>query len=206
MLPRIFDLFVQGERRVDRAAGGVGIGLTLVKKLVVLHGGTVDAFSPGPGKGSEFVVRLPALEVRSAAAELPSEEIAIQDRKRPLRILVVDDNADAADGMAMILEMEGDRVRVAYDGQGALKVAADFRPEIVLLDLGMPGLDGYEVARRLQQDPATRDAVLIAMTGWGQAQDRNRSAQAGFHHHVVKPVEPANVEALLDEIRSRFEA
>jgi PAS domain S-box-containing protein len=205
MLPRIFDLFVQGERRVDRAAGGVGIGLTLVKKLVQLHGGTVNAFSPGLEMGSEFVVRLPAMEALAPAPGPRSEGTSVPGEKRPLRILVVDDNADAADGMAMIFEMGGDLVRVAYDGQAALAVAGEFRPEVVLLDIGMPGLDGYEVARRLRRDPETRDAILIAMTGWGQPHDRLRSAQAGFHRHIVKPVEPAEVERHLDEIRSRLE-
>ena len=115
----------------------------------------------------------------------------------------MDDNSDAADGMAMIFEMGGDHVRVAYDGQTALAVAAEFRPEVVLLDIGLPDLDGYEVASRLRGAPETRDAVLIAMTGWGQPQDRRRSAQAGFHRHIVKPVEPDDLEKHLDEVRSR---
>ena len=205
MLPRIFDLFVQAERRVDRAAGGVGVGLTLVKKLVELHGGTVDAFSPGLDLGSEFVVHLPAIEPLAPAPAPPSERTPVPGDKRLLRILVVDDNADAADGMAMIFEMNGDHVRVAYDGEAALEVARHFRPEVVLLDLGMPGLDGYEVARRLRKAPETRDAILIAMTGWGQPQDKRNSARAGFHRHVVKPVEPDELERQIDEIRSRFE-
>jgi PAS domain S-box-containing protein len=205
MLPRIFDLFVQAERRLDRAAGGVGIGLTLVKKVVDLHGGTVDAFSAGHGMGSEFVVRLPALDVPAPRPEPRSESVSVPVEKRVLRILVVDDNSDAADGLAMIFEMGGDNVRVAYDGQTALEVAAEFRPEVVLLDIGMPGLDGYDVASRLRGAPETRDAVLIAMTGWGQPQDKRRSARAGFHRHFVKPIEPDDLEKYLDEIRSRAE-
>ena len=204
MLPRIFDLFVQAHRQVDRASGGVGIGLTLVKKLVELHGGTVDAFSAGPGSGSEFVVRLPAMEVGSSAAAQTSESMLVPRERRPLRILIVDDNADAADGLAMILEMEGDQVRVAYNGEAALEAAAEFRPEAVVLDIGMPGIDGYEVARRLKESPETRDALLIAMTGWGQPRDRRRSARAGFDLHVVKPVEPIELERLLDEYRERL--
>ncbi len=205
MLPRIFELFVQAERRVDRAAGGLGVGLTLVKKIVQLHGGTVDAFSPGLELGSEFVVRLPSMEALPAAPAPRSERTSIPGEKRFLRILVVDDNADAADGMAMIFEMGGDSVRVAYDGESALEVAHLFRPEVVLLDIGMPGLDGYEVASRLRKAPETRGAVLIAMTGWGQPQDKRNSARAGFHRHVVKPVEPDDLERQIDEIRSRFE-
>ena len=117
----------------------------------------------------------------------------------------MDDNSDAADGLAMIFEMGGDQVRVAYDGQTVLAIAAEFRPEVVLLDIGMPGLDGYEVASRLRETPETRDAVLIAMTGWGQPQDKRRSARAGFHRHFVKPIEPDDLEKYLDEIRSRAE-
>jgi PAS domain S-box-containing protein len=203
MLPRIFDLFVQAERRLDRAAGGVGIGLTLVRKVVELHGGTVDALSAGPGMGSEFVVRLPAMDVPAPRPAPRSESASASGEKRLLRILVVDDNSDAADGLAMIFEMGGDDVRVAYDGETALAIAAQFRPEVVLLDIGMPGMDGYEVAGRLRRAPETRDAVLIAMTGWGQPQDKRRSAQAGFNRHIVKPVEPTDLEKHLDEIRSR---
>jgi PAS domain S-box-containing protein len=205
MLPRIFDLFVQAERRLDRAAGGVGVGLTLVKKLVQLHGGTVDAFSPGNDLGSEFIVRLPAMETLPPLLAPRSESGPVPGEKRLLRILIVDDNADAADGVAMIFEMGGDHVRVAYDGETALEVARQFHPEVVMLDLGMPGLDGYEVASRLRKAPETLDAILIAMTGWGQPQDRRNSARAGFHRHVVKPVEPDDLERQIDEIRSRFE-
>ncbi len=204
MLPRIFDLFVQAERRMDRAAGGMGIGLTLARKLVQAHGGTIDAFSAGVGMGSEFVVRLPAMEAASPAPAPWPETAPIPVKERLLRILVVDDNADAADGLALILEMSGDQVRVAYDGEAALEVAGQFRPDVVLLDIGMPGLDGCEVARRLRQAPETGEAFLIAMTGWGQPQDKRRSAQAGFHLHLVKPVEPADLERSIDEIRSRL--
>ena len=204
MLPRIFDLFVQAHRQMDHASGGVGIGLTLVKKLVELHGGTVDAFSAGPGSGSEFVVRLPAMEMAAPVAVARSEDLRSPGERRTLRVLIVDDNADAADGLAMILEMGGDEVRVAYDGEAALEVAGELRPEAVVLDIGMPGMDGYEVARRLKEAPETRDALLIAMTGWGQPQDRRRSALAGFDIHVVKPVEPAELERHLDEYRDRL--
>jgi CheY-like chemotaxis protein len=148
-------------------------------------------------------VRLPAMDVPAPRPAPRSESASASGEKRLLRILVVDDNSDAADGLAMIFEMGGDDVRVAYDGETALAIAAQFRPEVVLLDIGMPGMDGYEVAGRLRRAPETRDAVLIAMTGWGQPQDKRRSAQAGFNRHIVKPVEPTDLEKHLDEIRSR---
>lgn len=197
MVPRIFDLFVQAERRTERSAGGVGIGLSLVKKLVELHGGRVDALSAGPGRGSEFVVRLPALAPgqtvqRSGIAASPKPP-----RARALRVLLVDDNADSADGLAMLLELEGHEVRVAYDGASALETARTFRPHVALLDIGMPIMDGYELARRLHAAPETKETFLVAMTGWGQEEDQLRVRKAGFSRHLVKPFDPAAVERLL---------
>jgi PAS domain S-box-containing protein len=195
MLPRVFELFVQAERRMDRAVGGVGIGLSLVKKLVELHGGSVQAFSAGLGRGTELVVRLPAAKTPGAAERADAEG-------RPadmfgLRILVVDDNINAADSLATLLELSGHEVRVAYEGEAALLVAEAFKPQVVLLDIGMPGMDGYEVGRALRQKPQTRSALLVAITGWGAPEDLRRSKEAGFDHHLVKPVEPSALQRLL---------
>jgi PAS domain S-box-containing protein len=192
VLPEVFGLFVQVERRLDRARGGLGIGLSLVKSLVEMHGGSVTAHSEGPGRGSEFVVRLPALDaVPDGGVWLPRG-----DHSRPgggipgRRILVVDDNVNAADSLGRLLSrFWGQEVRVAYDGPAALEVARSFRPEVVLLDIGLPGMDGCEVARRLRGEQGLADALLVAVTGWGQESDREMSRAAGFDHHLVKPVE-----------------
>jgi PAS domain S-box-containing protein len=189
VLPRVFDLFAQAERTLDRAQGGLGIGLTLVKSLVEQHGGRVEAFSEGPGHGSEFVVRLPLpkdpLPVAPSSVARPPTAA-----KTAGRILVVDDNADAADTLAMLLTVRGYDVRVARDGPAALGAARDFRPELVLLDIGLPGMDGYAVARQLRAGHATSPLRLVALTGYGREEDRRRSAEAGFDHHLVKPVAP----------------
>jgi signal transduction histidine kinase len=192
MLPRIFDMFQQGDR--PQAAGrmieGLGIGLTLVRNLVALHGGTVEARSAGLGKGSEFVIRLPlttAPAARPAAAPGPE--------RRPRRVLVVDDNKDAATSLAAVLRHEGHDVRLAYDGPEALAAAASDKPQVVLLDIGMPGMDGYEVARRLRKSPEFDTTPIIALTGFGSAEDHRLSREAGFVQHLTKPVDP---EALLD--------
>jgi CheY-like chemotaxis protein len=196
LLPTIFDLFVQAERRLDRSQGGVGIGLTLVKRLAELHGGSVAAHSPGLGQGSEFVVRLPATADRGGEGERASgrREGNAWPRRR---VLVVDDNQAAADSFALLLRLAGQDVRVAYDGPQALAQAGGFRPALVFLDIGMPGMDGYEVARRLRGERELRGVVLVALTGWGQEEDRRRSAEAGFDHHLVKPVEPKALDGLL---------
>jgi PAS domain S-box-containing protein len=201
LLPGIFDLFFRADRRLDRSAAGVGVGLTLVKKLVELHGGTVEALSPGRGKGSEFVVRLPRAGIPRAEEPLAEDESPSADQ-RALRVLVVDDNVDAADGLAMLLRLNGEQVRVAYDGPTALMIAREFRPQVALLDIGMPHMDGYQVARRLRQEPATRQALLVALTGWGQLEDLRKTKEAGFDHHLVKPTEPARVEKLLADLKA----
>ncbi len=197
LLPRIFDLFVQAHRRLDRSTGGVGVGLALVKSLVEFHGGSVSAFSAGPGKGSEFIVRLPAVEKASRLVGTAQDSGPKPAGRPALRVLIADDNADQADGLALLLQMEGDDVRISYDGPGVLEAARSFRPHVVLLDIGMPGLDGYQVARRLRKSPETRRALLVAMTGWGQEEDVRRSLEAGFDHHLTKPFEPALMEKLL---------
>ncbi len=196
MLPRVFDLFVQAERRLDRAQGGVGIGLSLVRQLVGLHGGTIEAESRGLGQGSEFIVRLPALADDRGGREgqqRPSAPAALP----PHRVLVVDDNVDAADSLAVLLRLAGQDVRVAYEGAQALALAQEFCPQAVFLDIGMPGMDGYEVCRRLRQQPGSAAALLVALTGWGQDEDRRRACEAGFDHHAVKPIEPEALRQLL---------
>ena len=197
LLPRVFDLFTQADRSLDRSQGGLGIGLSLVQKLVELHGGTVTAQSAGLGQGSEFIVRLPALS-------LVSESIAPIKTAKPQahtsRVLVVDDNKDAADMLVMMLQMFGHEVQAAYDGQTALETAVEYQPTFVLLDIGLPDMNGYEVARRLRQQPETKRVLLIAMTGYGQDSDRQQSQEAGFDYHLVKPVEPQKLQDLLETL------
>ena len=193
-LPHIFDLFVQGDQTLDRSQGGLGIGLTLVKHLVELHGGRVSACSAGPGKGTEVSVWLPAQPTMQSTAmpqPAPSRKAA---NGRPARILVVDDLAASAETLMTLLEMEGFDVRTANEGEAALKVASVFLPDAVLLDIGLPGMNGFEVANRLRSLPCCQESLLIALTGYGEAESRTRSAQAGFDFHMVKP---ADVQLLL---------
>lgn len=195
MLPRLFTVFTQLNADASRAEGGLGVGLSLVRGLVTLHGGTVVAHSDGPGKGSEFIVRLPlkvATDARSAGA--PSEEHAVGDG---LKILVVDDNRDAADTCAMLLEASGHLVQTAYTGRAALELAESFAPHAVLLDIGLPDVSGYTLAQRLRAAPWAQDITLVAVTGWGQEEDRKRALDAGFDHHLVKPIAPEALDALL---------
>jgi CheY-like chemotaxis protein len=188
VLPRVFDLFAQDERTLDRAQGGLGIGLTLVKKLVELHGGLVTAHSEGPGRGSEFVVRLPAAMRQTPATAAVAAPVA-EASPSGCRVLVVDDNADAAESLALLLRIQGHDVRTASDGPAALEAAEIFRPEVVLLDLGLPKMSGYEVARLLRQQPESEGIRLLALTGYGQEDDHRRSREAGFDAHLVKPVD-----------------
>jgi PAS domain S-box-containing protein len=193
LLPRIFDLFVQADRSPDRAKGGLGIGLTLVKRLVELHGGTVEASSPGPGRGSTFTVRLPRV-----APELRSESGVQSDpATSQLRILLVDDNADSRTMCALMLEAEGHEVFQSADGKAAVEMFRRVRPQVAVIDIGLPGMDGYDVARHLRSEPLGRDVTLIALTGYGFPEDRARSRAAGFDSHLVKPVEP-------DELRRQL--
>jgi PAS domain S-box-containing protein len=194
LLPRVFDLFIQGERTLDRAEGGLGIGLTLVDRLVKLHGGTVSAASPGPGQGSEFVVRLPlAPAAIAAAAGTESAERVSHGR----RVLVVDDNADSAESMCLLLELWGHEARTAGNAGEAMERARAMRPDLVLLDIGLPGLDGFEVARQMRARPELEHATLVAMTGYGHEDDRRRSREAGFKAHLVKPVATAELQSVL---------
>jgi PAS domain S-box-containing protein len=198
MLPRVFDMFRQADRTGGRSRGGLGIGLSLVKRIVEMHGGSVSAHSEGLGLGSEFVVRIPAAEEARVAA--PVTQAFANGGAARRKILVVDDNADAAESLAALLAISGHETRMAHDGPEALQQAERFHPDIIFLDIGMPTLDGHETARLIRKQPWGKDMVLIALTGWGQNEDRRRSKDAGFNHHLVKPADPAVVEKLLSTI------
>jgi CheY-like chemotaxis protein len=196
MLPRIFDMFTQLQPHRDRTLGGLGIGLSLAKRLVELHGGSIEAKSEGPGRGSSFIVRLP-----SAPAAGSEESPSPPDQKRApadCRVLIAEDNADAAEMMEMMLQFKGYNVRVARDGADAVAIATTFEPHIAFLDIGMPLMDGYEAARRIREILGTR-VVLVALTGWGQDEDKRRSREAGFDHHLTKPPEPEVVDRLIGD-------
>ncbi|MBX9678431.1 MAG: response regulator [Gemmataceae bacterium] len=195
MLHSIFDLFTQAERTLDRSQGGLGIGLTLVRRLVEMHGGSVQAISKGLNQGSEFIVRLPTFVPAEPAPAEPAPSSAGPEPRR--RILVVDDNTDAAESIAWLLRAAGHEVRTARDGNEAIASAEAFPPQVALLDIGLPGMDGYELARRLRKTLDPRNTLLIALTGYGQDRDIQRSKQAGFDHHLVKPADIRSLHALL---------
>jgi two-component system CheB/CheR fusion protein len=199
LLPHVFELFTQGERSLDRAYGGLGIGLTLVKNLVELHGGSVEAHSDGAGQGAEFVVRLPVLSIAAGPARKARKK-AVPAPHVKRRILVVDDNIDAADSLATVLRLSGHEVQVGYEGPAALNLAQEFRPQIVLLDIGLPKMDGYEVARRLRQMPDLEKTSLVAITGYGQDDDRKSSHEAGFDHHLIKPVQFERLQSIMQSL------
>jgi signal transduction histidine kinase len=190
LLPTMFELFRRADDSLGRSEGGLGIGLALARGLIEMHGGRIEAFSEGPDKGSEFTIRLPrsTIEASVEPERQPAVELARRDAK-PLRVLVVDDSVDSAESMAIILEMSGYEVRKAHSGPEALDMAADYRPDIVLMDIGMPGMSGHEVAQKMREGAATRDIILIAMTGYGRQVDREQSRAAGFDHHLVKPLD-----------------
>jgi signal transduction histidine kinase len=194
LLPRIFDLFVQGERGVERAKGGLGIGLTLVRRLVELHGGSVSAASDGPGRGSVFTVRLPMVD---APVTAPVRRGAVATNGARLTILLVEDNADTREMMAQLLRLKGHDVHEAADGVAGVAAALRLRPDVAFVDVGLPGLDGYEVARQIRRAPEGAAVALIALTGYGQPEDRQRAVEAGFDRHVVKPLDPDRLETLL---------
>jgi PAS domain S-box-containing protein len=203
-IPVIFDLFVQSQNSLERSEGGLGIGLPLARTLVELHGGHIEAFSRGPGHGSEFIVSLPlsrAAKLAEPAPAAPAAVAAARGAAAALRLLLVDDSVDAATLLSMVLEADGYDVRVAHEAKHALEVAAQFKPEIVLLDLGLPGMDGFQLAQEMRKQTATANALLIAVTGYGQAADRLRSQEAGFDHHLVKPVSAEEIQRV---IASRF--
>jgi PAS domain S-box-containing protein len=200
LLERVFDLFVQGEAGLDRRQGGLGIGLTLVKRLVELHGGRVEATSGGPGRGSVFTVRLPAI---ATPGPVPESEPARQLPSRPRRVLVVEDNDDAREMMSTALTLVGHDVHEAADGRTGLEMAAALRPDVALIDVGLPGLDGYEIARRLATVPGRASMRLIAITGYGQTEDRRRALEAGFDAHLIKPVSPEQLGELIDSPSER---
>jgi len=198
MLPRVFDLFAQADRGLDRAQGGLGIGLTVVKQLAELHGGRVEARSDGLGKGAEFVVRLPALVAAcEETLRVPSPERA---RSARARVLLVEDNADAAESLVLLLELLGHRVRVTRDGPSALEAARANVPDVMIVDIGLPGMDGYEVARQVRQDAGLRPILLVALTGYGREDDRRRALAAGFDYHLVKPVNPDALQGLVGQL------
>jgi signal transduction histidine kinase/ActR/RegA family two-component response regulator len=207
MLSRVFELFAQADRTLERSSGGLGIGLALVRRLVEMHGGSVSAYSGGAGQGTEMVVRLP-VDIDDRMPERPREPEclpaaptagtpAVSPAAASRRILIVDDNRDAADSMALLVETAGHSARTAYDGHQALDLASAFVPDVLLLDLGVPGLNGFEIARRIRRQPWGKTVALIAVTGWGQEQDRRRTAEAGFDAHLIKPVGHADLLSAL---------
>jgi PAS domain S-box-containing protein len=207
LLPQVFDMFTQADRTLDRAQGGLGIGLTLVKKLVEMHGGSVEARSDGLGEGAEFIVRLPMLTAEEEAETRRAVgESDVAARAHGLKILVVDDNVDAADSIAILLSMEGHQTQTVNNAHDALIAATEFRPDVVLLDIGLPEMDGYEVARRLRAENAIENLRLVAVTGYGQPADRARAQAAGFDKHLVKPVEPAALNEFLRTVQSPHQA
>jgi PAS domain S-box-containing protein len=202
MLPRIFDLFVRGEQQQAAMQGGLGIGLTLVKRLVEMHGGSITAASGGSGQGSEFVIRLPLLTGQWSEQKGNVDGSVPAHGGRARRVLVVDDNVDAAESIAMILQLGGDEVRCVYDGVSVLDTAREWHPDAIVLDIGLPGISGYEVARQLRQQPSFQHTLLIAVTGYGQEADRRRSDEAGINHHLTKPVDPDALQRLLQRAGS----
>jgi CheY-like chemotaxis protein len=196
VLPQIFDLFVRASPIRDDTQGGLGIGLAVVRDLIALHGGRVEAKSGGLGRGAEFIVHLPCLD-GEGHHEAGTSFLESRDDERRARVLVVEDNVDSAEALMMLLEMFGHEARTAYDGQTALEVASTYAPDLMIIDLGLPGIDGCEVARRVRSKPEFRDTALVAVTGFGQDSDRERALAAGFDHHLTKPVEPARLRRLI---------
>jgi CheY-like chemotaxis protein len=196
MLPRVFDQFAQADQALDRAQGGLGLGLTLVQKLAQLHGGTVSAHSEGLGRGSEFVLRLPLACDTLVSGRHPDRARAATEAET-CRILIVDDNLDAANMLTTLLESMGHRVHAVNDGTSALEAVRHIGPQVVLLDIGLPGMDGYEVARRIRAEHNREEILLIALTGYGHEQAVQRSTEAGFDHHLVKPLHLPSLLELL---------
>jgi CheY-like chemotaxis protein/anti-sigma regulatory factor (Ser/Thr protein kinase) len=197
MLSHVFEMFVQIDQSLERTKGGLGIGLTLVKRIVEMHGGTVTANSEGLGKGSEFIVQLPVTEEAAPNQTNPSTSDPPSRAASRQKILVVDDNVDGAQSLAMMLRVLGNETRTAHDGLKAIDAAAEFLPDVILLDIGLPLLNGYDVCRQIRAHAWSKDTLIIALTGWGQDKDREQSAKAGFDHHLVKPVDLTALQNLL---------
>ena len=202
VLPGLFVMFTQVDRSLERSQGGLGIGLSLVKTLVEMHGGSVEGRSAGQGLGSEFVVRLPVVQAGSALPSAPRADLRPTGPATALRILVVDDNVDSARTLARLLKLLGHEARMAHDGGEAVEVAEEYRPELMLLDIGLPVMNGYEVARAVRRRDWGADVAIVALTGWGQEDDRRRSREAGIDDHLVKPVDPVTLERLLAEMQA----
>lgn len=198
LLPRIFDLFTQGERSLARSQGGLGIGLALVKKLVEMHQGRVEAHSV-LGEGSEFVVRLPIALASDMHPPVPPPSTN-ERPARALRVMLVDDNVDMVETLSMLMNTLGHDVRHAHDGSGSLQIALEFQPHLVLMDIGLPGLDGYQVAKQIREHAALKDVVLVALTGYGHESAKQSSLAAGFHHHITKPADFRAIKQLLDTL------
>lgn len=200
-LATIFDMFSQVDRRIERTTGGLGIGLALVKGLVEMHGGSVQAMSQGSGKGSTLTVRLPAEEISlERQSDTPVEE-QISHHRTKRRILVVDDNRDSAESLSMMLELLGNEVSTAHNGLEAIDAAEHFRPEVILMDVGMPRLNGLDATRRIREQPWGKEMFVIALTGWGQDSDKKRSQEAGCNGHLVKPVGMPDLQKMLNELK-----
>jgi CheY-like chemotaxis protein len=200
LLPHVFDLFTQADRSLDRSQGGLGVGLTLVRNLVEMHGGRVEAKSEGSGRGSEFIVRLPALTAAPAATVTGSPNGGKHPPSYGRRILILEDHADAAEMLSVMLKLDGHDVKIVLDGSLALEAATSFQPEIILCDIGLPGMNGYEIALQLRARPQFKWTWLIALSGYGQADDHIRSKDAGFNYHLTKPVDPDRLTALLHSL------
>jgi CheY-like chemotaxis protein len=199
MLSEVFEMFTQVNHNLDRSQGGLGIGLALVRRLVGKHGGSIEAESDGPGRGSRFTVRLPTLPGKSVLAESPSaaSNPAAAGAAGRLRVLIVDDNQDAAESLSLLLQLGGHSTRIAFDGPEALEAFREFLPDVVFLDIGLPGMSGHEVARRMREGAAAFRPVLVALTGWGTEEDKRKSHAAGFDFHLTKPADDAAVQGVL---------
>lgn len=188
-------MFSQVDRSLERSQGGLGIGLSLVKRLPEMHGGKIEAKSNGPGQGAEFIVRLPHTSPTNVSSNSSNNEHSPSQPN--LRILIVDDNRDGADSLAMMLKMFGNETKTAYDGEQAVELCMNYEPDVLLLDLGLPKLNGYDACRQIRQQSSRKPPVIIAQTGWGQEEDRQRTREAGFDYHMVKPIDPAALMSLL---------
>ena len=197
MLPMVFDMFIQADRSIERSHGGLGVGLSVARRLVELHGGSIRADSDGPGKGSAFTVRIPVSTAGAESTGDGSRQPGARAAPSPRRVLVADDNRDAAESLAALLRMVGHDVCLAHDGVEAVGIASEYRPQVVVLDIGMPKMNGYETARKIRAEGWARDIVIVALSGWGQEQDKRNSHEAGIDHHLVKPVEPSVLLQLL---------